>query len=290
MTMTMKMTIKADSKLVRTLSATLFACWVSSAAAQAAPDLSVDIGGSVLQMKPESLEEELVVGKLVASQLLGAAKLLRNPGLQKYVNLVGRLVAEQSGRKDLNWSFGVVDSTAVNAFASPGGYILVTSALIQLLDTEDELAAVLAHEVAHVERKHHYKVIRKQQMLKFGASAVAIGGEQGAMADKISEMVAQILARGLDKSAEYEADRDGMVYAARAGYDSSAMIRVMEKLSTNATKEEQSKLLLATHPSPNDRSVAMAKAVNADIEKAARLSPAASRFEQQQQQQSVTKN
>jgi predicted Zn-dependent protease len=85
------------------------------------PTLPLDMGGgTTLQMKPESLEEELGAGKLVVSQMLGAAKLLRNPGLQKYVNLVGRRVADQSGRKDLKWSFGVVDSTAVNAFASPG--------------------------------------------------------------------------------------------------------------------------------------------------------------------------
>lgn len=276
-------TIEPMSKPFQILAAFVLTCWVSGLTAQGVPTLSLDMGsGTNLQMKPESLEEELGAGKLVASQMLGAAKLLRNPALQKYVNLVGRRVADQSGRKDLKWSFGVVDSTAVNAFAAPGGYILVTSALMQLIDTEDELAGVLAHEVAHVVRKHHYKVIRKQQMLEFGANAVAIGGESGAMADKMSQMVAQIMARGLDKSAEYEADRDGMVFAARAGYDASALIRVMEKLAANAAKEDQSKLLMATHPSPNDRSVALAKVVNAEIEKAALLSTAAQRFARQQ--------
>jgi len=157
----------------------------------------------------------------------------------------------------------------------------VTSALMQLLDTEDELAAVLAHEVAHVVRKHHYRVIRKQQMLEFGANAVTIGGDSGAMADKLSGMVAQIMARGLDKSAEYEADRDGMVYAARAGYDASALIRVMEKLAANASKEEAGKLLMSTHPSANDRSIALAKIVNAELEKAAVLSGAAPRMAKQ---------
>jgi len=133
-------------KPIQTLAAALLACWVCVVSAQGMPTLSLDMGGgTTLQMKPESLEEELGAGKLVASQMLGAAKLLRNPGLQKYVNLVGRRVADQSGRKDLKWSFGVVDSTAVNAFASPGGYILVTSALMQLIETEDELAGVLPH-------------------------------------------------------------------------------------------------------------------------------------------------
>jgi predicted Zn-dependent protease len=241
---------------------------------------SLNLGGHVLQLKPESLQEELSTGKVVSAQLLGAARLVPNPPLQRYVNLVGRRVADQAGRKEINWAFGVVDSTALNAFAAPGGYILVTSALIQMLDTEDELAAVLGHEVAHVVRKHHYRVIRKQQMLEFGANAVSIGGEAGAMADKLSGMVANVMARGLDKSAEYEADRDGMVYAARAGYDASALIRVMEKIS-QVSKDESGKLLLATHPSANDRSISLAKSVNEELEKAAVLSPAASRLQRQ---------
>jgi predicted Zn-dependent protease len=239
---------------------------------------SLTLGGQTLQLKPESFQEEVATGQVVASQLLGAARLLPNAQVQRYVNLVGRRVAEQAGRKEINWAFGVIDTTAINAFATPGGYILVSSALLSMLDTEDELAAVLGHEIAHVVRKHHYRVIRKQQMLEFGANAVNIGGEAGAMADKLSGMVANVMARGLDKSAEYEADRDGMVYAARAGYDASALIRIMEKLAA-ASKDESGKLLMATHPSANDRSIALAKSVNAELEKAALLSPAALRLQ-----------
>ena len=98
---------------------------------------SLTLGGNSLQFKAESLQEELSIGRIVSAQLLGAARLLPDPPLQRYVNLVGRRVAEQAGRKEINWSFGVVDSTALNAFAAPGGYILVTSALLQMLDTED---------------------------------------------------------------------------------------------------------------------------------------------------------
>jgi predicted Zn-dependent protease len=180
----------------------------------------------------------------------------------------------------LPWAFGVVDSTAVNAFAGPGGKILITTSLLQIMETEDELAAVLAHEVAHVVRKHHYRVIRKQRMLEFGAQAVAIKEDASGMSEKLTGMVAQILARGLDQSAEYEADRDGMIYAARAGYDASALIRVMEKLSALSQKEPAGALLLSTHPSADARRIAMAKAVNSEVEKAATRSPAADRYRQ----------
>ncbi len=242
--------------------------------------INLEIGGATLKMEPESLQEELATGRLVAGQILGAAKLLPDSKLQKYVNLVGRRVADQSERRDLPWSFGVVDSTAVNAFAAPGGQILITTQLLQLLESEDELASVLAHEVAHVVRKHHYRVIRKQRMLEFGAQAVKITDDASGMSDKLSAMVGQILARGLDQSAEYEADRDGMVYAARAGYDSSALLRVMEKLANLSPKEPAGELLLSTHPSAENRRIALAKQVNAEIEKAATPSRSANRYRQ----------
>lgn len=260
------------------------ALWVGLATAaggSTAQMLQLDMGhaGAALQMNPESLQEELATGEMVAGQLLGATKLLPNAELQKYVNLVGRRVADQSDRPQLPWAFGVVDSSAVNAFAGPGGYILVTSAALQMLETEDELAAVLAHEVAHVIRKHHYRVVRKQKMLEFGAAAVKIEDGSG-MAEKMSQMVAQILARGLDQKSEFEADRDGMVYAARAGYDASALIRVLEKLSALSKNDKAAELLLSTHPSTDARRIALARQVNQDIEKMAVLSKSADRYRQ----------
>jgi len=250
---------------------------VSSVRAQG---LQLDVGASTLRMEPESAKEENAMGRLVAGQLMGAARLIPNAALQRYVNLVGRRIADQSERRDLQWSFGVIDSTAVNAFAAPGGKILVTSALLSVLESEDELAAVLAHEVSHVVRKHHYRVLRKQRMLEFGSQAVAIQDDASGMSEKLSGMVAQVLARGLDQSAEYEADRDGMVYAARAGYDASALIRVMEKLSSLSKNDAAGELLLSTHPSPDARRIAMAREVNAEIEKAAVGSAAAIRYRQ----------
>lgn len=246
-----------------------------------AQGISLDMGSGIsLTMEPETLEDELLTGRFVAGQILGAASILPNRDLQRYVNLVGRRVAEQSDRKDLPWSFGVIDSSAVNAFAAPGGIILITSQLLQLLDSEDELAAVLAHEVAHVVRKHHYRVIRKQRMLEFGAKAVKITDDKSGMADKLSSMVAQILARGLDQSAEYEADRDGMIYASRAGYDSSALLRVMEKITGLSSRDSSYELLFSTHPSPDNRRIALAKQVTGELEKAAIPSRSATRFRQ----------
>jgi len=113
----------------------------------------------------ESPDEEARSGEDIAAPVLGAAPPWRNPAVQRYVNLVGRRVADQAERRDVAWRFAVIDSPSVNAMAFPGGIIVVTRGLYALLDTEDELAAVLGHEIAHVNRKHQWKVIRQQKLV-----------------------------------------------------------------------------------------------------------------------------
>ena len=90
----------------------------------------------------ETLEEELESGKIYASQLLGAVKLYENEEVTKYVNEIGRHIANHTGRPDLPWTFAVLDTEGINAFAAPGGYIFLTKGLMSILSTEDELAAV----------------------------------------------------------------------------------------------------------------------------------------------------
>jgi predicted Zn-dependent protease len=247
----------------------------ASSLAQSLPTQTLELGGKKLVITRESLAEELELGRATAAQILGANRLLKDKKIQRYVNLVGRHVADQTKRKGLKWSFGVIESSAVNAFAAPGGYILITSALLNELETEDELAAVLAHEVAHVIRKHHYRVMRKQKMLEFGANAVRIEGADEV--NKLSNMTAQVIARGLDKKAEFEADRDGMVYAARAGYDASALYAVLNRLGSRHS-DKSNELLTATHPSFSDREQFLIESTDATLETAAKPSPAGPRY------------
>lgn len=242
-----------------------------SSVAQSLPTQTLEIGGKKLVITRETLAEELALGKATVAQILGVNRLLEDKKIQLYVNLVGRHVANQTERKDLKWSFGVIDSSAVNAFAAPGGYILITSALLNELQTEDELAAVLAHVV----RKHHYRVMRKQKMLEFGAKAVRI--ECAEELNKLSNMTAQVIARGLDKKAEFEADRDGMVYAARAGYDASALYAVLNRLGSRHS-DTRNELLLSTHPSFSDRERFLIESTDAALETAAKPSVAGPRY------------
>ncbi len=207
-------------------------------------------------------EQEQEIGSQIAGNLLGAAALVDDAALQAYINQVGRWVAAQTERRDGQWRFGVLQSTDVNAFAAPGGYVFVTKGLYDLLDNEAELAAVLGHEIGHVIRRHHLDLLRKSSMLGAVSNVVGtrVAGDRPAIQGLIGNG-AEIMARGLDKSAEYEADRLGMVFASRAGYDPFAMFKVLEKIEAAATADNGPvALLYKTHPRPADRLDALADA------------------------------
>jgi len=199
------------------------------------------------------VEEEVAIGRQIAGNLLGAAPLVRDAKLQKYVNNVGRWVADQSERADLAWHFGVIESNDVNAFAAPGGYIFVTHGLYNLLQNEAELAGVLAHEVGHVIRQHHLKILQQSKLLDLGSQVVAqkTGGN-----DKAQGLIgsgAEIMSRSLDKNAEFEADRIAVVLTTRAGYDAFALPAVLQQIGHFAKDDGDVALLFKTHPHPDDR-------------------------------------
>ena len=202
-----------------------------------------------------SEEDEIRIGQEVAANLLGAAPLVKDDGLQRYVNIVGRWVAQQSERQNLPWHFGVIESSDVNAFAAPGGYVFITKGLYQKLKDESELAGVLAHEIGHVIKRHHIDLMRKGSTISYGSSLL----DKKLKTDKnqyIKNLVgngAEILARGLDKNAEFEADRIGVVLATRAGYDPYGLPSALQKIAAINAGDNSVALLFKTHPHPEDR-------------------------------------
>ena len=197
--------------------------------------------------------EEVAIGRQIAGNLLGAAPLVNDKKLQKYVNNVGRWVADQSERPDLAWHFGVIASDDINAFAAPGGYIFVTRGLYRLLNNEAELAGVLAHEIGHVIKKHHLKILQQSRLVDLGGKLLSkqVGGN-----DQIGTLIgsgAEIVSRSLDKNAEFEADRIGVVLAARAGYDAYGLPGVLQEIGHTAVDDDSVALLFKTHPLPAER-------------------------------------
>ena len=214
-----------------------------------------------------SIEEENRIGKQISGNLLGAVSLVQDDNLQRYVNLVGNWVALQSGRKDVSWRFGVLDTEDINAFAAPGGYIFVTKGLYRLLNNEAELAGVLGHEIAHVTKKHHLKVLKQSSLISaLGQAASSKAQGSDPMVQNLIGNGAEIMARGLDKNAEFEADRVGIVFAARAGYDPWGLPTVLQDMASLPAKDNRTSLLYKTHPHPADRLAALGEAVDGRLD------------------------
>ena len=210
--------------------------------------------------------EESAIGRQIAGTLLGAAPLVKDAKLQKYVNNVGRWVASQSERPDIAWHFGVIASPDINAFAAPGGYIFVTLGLYKTLNEESELAGVLAHEIGHVIRKHHLKILQKSQAVDQGGKLLE--GQAGNN-EKIRNLIgngAQIVARSLDKNAEFEADRIAVVLAARAGYEAYGLPQVLQSIGHDGSNDSVA-LLFKTHPHPDERLAKLGEAMDARFDK-----------------------
>ena len=229
-----------------------------------------------------SEEQEANIGKEYAALLLGAAPLVDNPELQRYVNRVGRWLSLRSERPNLDWRFGVLDSNDVNAFATPGGYVLVTKGLIARLHNEAELAGVLAHEIVHVVRKHHLSAIRKSAGLQAGADILAeYQSNRGRSSQASERMVSgfkEVLLRGLDKSDEFEADRMGVVIAARAGYDPFGLPAVLQTLQAMNPADSELALMFSTHPAPGTRLDELERTVSTRLDRYAGQPQVAERF------------
>jgi predicted Zn-dependent protease len=183
------------------------------------------------------------------------------------VNRVGKWVAMHSARAELPWSFGVIEGESINAFAMPGGAVLVSHGLVKRLGSESELAAVLAHEIGHVVLKHQLSAIQSSLNsdvwagLGKDAAGQAIGRRGGGDAFGLKSAVAGmgvdalkngVFLRPLDRGMEYEADKLGVVLATRSGYDPYGMVAVMQMLAQEKGDGSGADVF-STHPAPSDR-------------------------------------
>lgn len=220
------------------------------------------IDGAAAAFKDYSSADQQALGFEFSSVLLGARPLLRSDAVQRYVNQVGRWVAMQAERpldkdgKDINfsWRFGVIDSDAVNAYATPGGYVFVTVGLMRQLNSEAELAGVLAHEIAHVMRGHYLVAMKKSGFTQIAGGIVRAKADNAQLSEAVVDAVRNIYAKGLDQSDEFDADRQGLLYAARAGYAPAGLPTVLRMYAAKGSKIDGNyQVLFGTHPAPAER-------------------------------------
>ena len=264
------------------LTALLLCVFAAPAGAQFNLNRLLDTAKNLGQASTEINEQqEVEIGKEYASLLLGAAPLLDNAEVQRYVNRVGRWLSINSERPDLNWQFGVLDSPNVNAFATPGGFVLVTRGLMVRLRNEGELAGVLAHEIAHVVKKHHLAALRKGAGMQAGANILADFASRGRnqmITDKLISGMKEVMLRGLDKDDELESDRMAVVLAARAGYDPYGLPATLQMLQSMSPGDSGLALLFATHPAPTDRLDALDRSMGTRLDRFAAQPDVAERF------------
>ena len=221
--------------------------------------------GDIAQLLTQSVEQidepkEVEIGRTLAAVLLGSKPLHPDMGLQRYVNRLGRWIALHSDRPDLKWTFGVLDDPGYNAFAAPGGYIVVTKGLIDRVADEAELAGILAHEITHVTSRHHLKAMNKNAQTSLGtqllaqAAASKINNTVGKnLSSQVVALGRDLYSRGLDQGDELEADRNGVALATRAGFDPFGLVAVLQQLRSATPDNPIFSLSMSTHPAPQLR-------------------------------------
>jgi predicted Zn-dependent protease len=209
---------------------------------------------------PIGVGKEREIGFGIAATVAGRYKLADDPALNQYVSLVGAAVAEQSTRVgEVPFAFGVLDTDDVNAFAAPGGWIFVTRGALALMQSEAELAGVLAHEIAHVDQKHVLEDIRRSDVMSTATDEAALSGP---LLDQISALGATMLFTGLAREDEVEADSIGVVYASGVGYRPDGMLQFLQHLEQSASVQAGGvREWVATHPPTAERIEALRRSM-----------------------------
>lgn len=243
---------------------------LSPAAAPAPAAAGSDLVSLLAQSTGEiDQAREIEIGRQLAAVLLGSKPLHPDMALQRYVNQLGRWISLQSSRPALPWSFAVLDDAGFNAFAAPGGYVFVTKGLVDRVD-EAELAGILAHEIAHVTERHHLQALRAKARAGLAtqllASQVRGGAAQQFVSQQMLSLGRNLYASGLDQADEFDADRQGVALAARAGFDPYGLPAVLQQLRTQAPDDPLFTLSLATHPPAQQRLDLLAQAMGTRLD------------------------
>jgi predicted Zn-dependent protease len=210
-------------------------------------------GKHQLSLVPQS--QEIAMGKEAAAEVSQSIGLYDNARLQEYVSGVGHRLAATSERPDLPWSFKVVDDSAVNAFALPGGPIFVTRGLLAHMENEAQLASVIGHEIGHVTAKHSVSQISKAQLAQLGLGLGMVFSDTVRELGQLGMAGMQVLFLKFGRDDENQADELGLRYALRARYDAREMPPVFATLKRVSEEGEGSRLpeWLSTHPDPEHR-------------------------------------
>lgn len=220
-------------------------------------------GKSELALFEVPAAKEIAIGEKTfpqALQQMGGA--YPDPQLNAYVDKVGKRLGQASQRPDLPYQFRVVNDSTPNAFALPGGFIAITRGLLVHLDNEAQLAAVLGHEVGHVAARHAVQGMQRGALFDLALTALSgVAGDTsyGSLAQKAGKLTTELLDRSYSREQEREADRLGIDYMVRAGYNPVGAVQLQDYFYMQLEKGAQPDWLsglFRTHPFSRDRMLA----------------------------------
>jgi len=218
------------------------------------------IGGAInkankaIETKDEltfSEQEERKIGEDVSIKVRQRFGVVQDPAIHKYVTLVGTTLAQQTERAGLAWTFIVLDTDGVNAFASPGGFVHITRGALGLIQNESELAGVLGHEIGHVVRKHTINALRKSAAVKAGTDAA---GSRNALIGRFSNLAyTNILENAYDRGDELDADKYAVQIVSKVGYSAKSLGDFLQRLDDRNKDQPAKNGLFASHPETKER-------------------------------------
>jgi beta-barrel assembly-enhancing protease len=210
-----------------------------------------------------SSSEERQLGSAVSEKVRDRYGVVQDENVHRYVTLVGTAVAEAAGGSDITWSFIVLDTDAVNAFAAPGGFVHITRGALALIKDEAELAGVLGHEIVHITEKHTIRAIQKNKTIQMGADETLSGN--AALLNRLVENVyLEIVEKGFGRSEEMESDEKALVAANKIGYDPQGLSRFLTTLQERNKASKEKRGLFASHPEMTDRLRRLSRQISSD--------------------------
>jgi len=197
-------------------------------------------------------EEEALLGSEVSERIRTRYGVVQDAAVHRYVALVGAVLAQASPRPALPWTFIVLDTDGVNAFAAPGGYVHITRGALALIRDEAELAGVLAHEVVHVTEKHTIKAIQKSKAVQMGANET-LSDNSALLERAVTATYDNIVEKGFGRAEENESDEKGVGLANRVGYAPAGLSGFLTRLKDRNKDSKEKRGLFASHPEMQSR-------------------------------------
>lgn len=225
-------------------------------------------------------KKEVLLGKKADKDIIKMYGLYEDEILQNYVNSIGQKLVDRLDEPTFRFYFKIVNSSEINAFALPGGYVYVTRGIMAVINSEAELASILAHEIGHVIAHHGIKQYTKS----LGLTLLSLGGvianpSQGGQWLMVSQTIFQQILLGYGREAELEADALGLLNAYQTGYDPRQMVKFLHGLKFKAMMAGQSyHSFQATHPETKERIIRAEDMANSLVRRSGKVEPFKKRY------------